>query len=114
MAAARALPRRQPAARTPRPARTITEKQFMQQVMDLARYTGWTAYHTWNSQHSTAGFPDLCLVRPPRLIFAELKTERGRVRPEQVAWLELLGDCPLVEVALWRPSDIDRIAKALA
>ena len=61
--------------------RDVTEKEFMRQVSDLARIFGWRVYHPWLSIHSERGWPDLALVKPPRLILAELKRENGRVSP---------------------------------
>lgn len=106
----------------------ITEKQFEQQVKDLAKLFGWRYYHTWRSIHSPAGFPDCVMVRPPRLIFTELKSEKGKVTEEQEDWLEILRASsrpagityqsdiihstrkyPTPEVYLWRPSDIEKI-----
>ena len=91
----------------------IREKDFLEQVRELARYEGWLSYHTYRSTRSEPGFPDLVLVRPPRLIFAELKTEKGRVTPAQWLWLDVLGRSNEVEAYLWRPSDWDRIVKTL-
>jgi hypothetical protein len=53
------------------------------------------------------------LVRPPEIIFAELKTLRGRVRPEQTVWLGMLAACGL-ETYIWRPSDLDEVCVRLA
>lgn len=92
---------------------TITEKDFRQQVLDAAQLLGWKAYFTWNSLHSPSGFPDLILCRPPRIIFAELKKENGKVTPAQEEWILALGKCPGVETYLWRPSDIDTILEKL-
>ena len=83
----------------------LTEKQFEGQVKDLAKLYGWKYYHTWRSIHSPAGFPDCVLVRPPRLIFAELKSEKGKVSPAQQEWLTILKDIPNIEVFLWRAED---------
>lgn len=58
----------------------LTEKAFQQRVVDFARITGWLAYHTWDSRKSEKGYPDLTLVRHPRLVFAELKVEKVRPR----------------------------------
>ena len=91
----------------------ISEKDFLEQVRELARYEGWLSYHTYRSTRSEPGFPDLVLVRPPRLIFAELKTEKGRVTPAQRLWLDVLGRCNEVEAHLWRPSDWDQIVEKL-
>lgn len=92
---------------------TPTERQFQQQVLGLARLLGWRSYHTWSSIHSAAGFPDLVLVRPPRLVFCELKSARGRLSPAQQDWLEALGACPGVEAFCWRPDQLEQIAAVL-
>lgn len=95
----------------------ITEVAFQRQVIQLARLLGWMVYHTLDSRGSSAGFPDLVLVRERdrRLIFAELKTDIGRVRKEQSEWLAALGAVRsvAVEVYLWRPADLDEIAGVL-
>ena len=51
------------------------------------------------------GFPDLVLLRPPRLVFAELKGPRGKVQHDQALWLNGLEVVPYVEQYLWRPKD---------
>src|SRR5688500_20234063 len=61
----------------------LTEKEFMRQVSDLARIFGWRVYHPWLSIHSERGWPDVAICKPPRLILAELKTERGKVSPHR-------------------------------
>ena len=45
------------------------------------------------------------LLRPPRLIFAELKSKRGRVDFDQATWLNGLNEVKGVEQYLWRPAD---------
>jgi hypothetical protein len=92
---------------------TITEKQWMAQVVELAGILGWDHYHPWLSIHSPRGWPDLALVRPPRLVLAELKSEKGKTSPAQDHWIELLRECNGVEVYLWRPSDLERVTEAL-
>ena len=91
----------------------LKEKEWLAQVQDLARICGWEIYHTWLSIRSAGGWPDLALVRPPRLIFAELKTDKGKIRPSQEHWLALLGQCPGVEVYVWRPSDLEHVRDVL-
>jgi len=93
--------------------RNTTEDEFLATVRDLARRCGWLEYHTRNSRRSTRGFPDLVLVRPPRLIFAELKSETGTVEPAQKIWLYTLGGLSGVETKIWRPRDFERIVEAL-
>ena len=91
----------------------ISEKQFESQVKDLAKIFGWKYYHTWRSFHSPAGFPDCVFVRQSRLIFAELKSRKGKLSPDQEAWLECLKATSKCEVYLWRPDDIEQITEVL-
>jgi hypothetical protein len=91
----------------------ITERDFLATVRSFAELLGWTCYHTWQSIHSPAGFPDLVLVRPPRIIFAELKVGKRHPTPAQERWLNLLRECRGVEVYLWRPEDWEEIQMLL-
>ena len=93
----------------------LSEARFQAQVVMLARLHRWLTYHTYDSRRSTAGVPDLLLVRPPRVIFAELKRDVGTVSPAQRVWLDRLGACGGVETYCWRPRDwalIERILSA--
>ena len=83
----------------------VTEKDLRQTVTDLAHHLDWDVWWTWTSIHSPPDFPDLTLVRCKRLIFAELKTQTGKVTPGQQRCLDLLGAC--AETYVWRPSDMD-------
>lgn len=91
-------------------ARAMTEAQLLAAVRRLATALGWRTYHTHDSRRSPAGFPDLTLVRRGRLVFAELKTERGKTTGEQDAWLADLADVELradnVRAYVWRPRDL--------
>lgn len=84
----------------------ITEAELQETVRGIARTAGFLEYHPFSSKRSTPGFPDLTLVHPVtgRLVFAELKTATGRVRPEQAKWLAALGIRH--EAVLWRPADL--------
>jgi len=81
----------------------MTEAQLQQMVIDTAHWAGFMHWHCHDSRRSRPGFPDLVLVHTTtgRLIFAELKSDKGRVRPEQDVWLQHLGK--LHEAYLWRP-----------
>ena len=91
----------------------MTEKEFLQQVRDLAKLCGWLVYHTHDSRRSPEGFPDLVLVRGDKVIFAELKSEKGRATSAQREWLDALEKVREVEACLWRPSDWDKIVEVL-
>jgi hypothetical protein len=83
---------------------TLTERELQNAVIELAGYLGWRTYHTHDSRRSNPGFPDLVLVRD-RLIFAELKSAKGRLSPAQQFWLADLEHDAGQEVYVWRPSD---------
>jgi len=89
----------------------LTEREFDQQITDLATTLGYMRYHTYRSKHSPAGFPDLVLVRE-RVIFAELKSEKGQPTSDQQHWLDKLKAAG-AEVYLWRPSDLPGIMDIL-
>jgi hypothetical protein len=104
------------------PLHLWTERDLSTYVVELARLGGWKLrYHTYTSRGTSygkpaaPGFPDWVLVHPEqqRLLFAELKSDTGVIRPEQREWLDALSDVPGVEVFLWRPSDADEIAETL-
>ena len=89
---------------------------FLGWVRDLARRRPvadrWRTYHTLRSKGSEPGFPDLILIRPPRLIFAELKSDRGRLTRAQREWRADLEACG-VEVYTWRPSERSHVEAIL-
>jgi hypothetical protein len=90
----------------------LTEKEFLAQVVALARLTGWLAYHTHDSQHSAAGFPDLVLVKGRSVLFIELKVGTNPLTPEQARWLEALATAGQ-NARVWRVEDWPEIEDAL-
>jgi hypothetical protein len=101
-----------------------SEREFQRRVVEAARQLGWRVHHTRPAQHrggrwltplqGDAGLPDLILLRPPRCIVAELKSERGRVSAEQQAWLDGFRQVLGIEVYVWRPSDWQAIVETLS
>ena len=98
-----------------------TEAEFIGAVIEMARLLGWRVHHGrpgrtvkgWRTPiQGDMGFPDLVLVRGGRLLFVELKTERGRLSEGQKDWLQALGGC-VGRAHLWRPRDWVEIEKAL-
>lgn len=85
----------------------------MQQVIELSSLSGWLCYHTHDSRRSQAGFPDLVMIRGERLIFAELKSEKGKTSSQQDEWLSALKGSRQGEVYVWRPSDWDELVGVL-
>jgi VRR-NUC domain len=89
----------------------MTEKTWQQTIIDLAHTLGWLTYHTHDSRRSQPGFPDLVLVRD-RIIFVELKSERGKLTADQEKWGWALYDAG-AEIYDWRPSDWPQVKRIL-
>lgn len=100
----------------------ISEADWQATVTDLAAVHGWRVFHArpartargWATPvaYDGAGFPDLVLVRE-RVVFAELKSHRGKVTGDQQAWLDSLGRGG-AEVYVWRPDDFEEVREVLA
>lgn len=98
------------------------EKDFLQQVKDLARMFGWKTYHTLRSKGSDPGFPDLVMARRGRvargrgtfvsLIVAELKREGEDPTAEQIEWLNFFNEIGVASY-VWRPSHWKEIQRVL-
>jgi hypothetical protein len=92
----------------------------MAQVKAIAYTYSWVTHHSQPSMTRSGrylttgspGFPDLVLAGERGLIFAELKTDVGRVSQAQVNWLKALD--PWVECYVWRPRDLPEIHERLA
>ena len=119
---------------------TWTEAQFQSHVISLARQLGWGVtehswkvmvteaeqfgmpppsldgliYHTRYSLGSESGWLDLVLIRrrDKKILFRELKTEKGKLSKRQSAIIDLLTACGL-DAGVWRPSDLQRIGEEL-
>lgn len=91
----------------------LSEKEYQAQILDLAHTLGWIYIHPYDSRRSTPGFPDLVLVRAPRVIFAEIKRDGLVLSLAQEVWRGELMQCPGVEYYVWRPSDWDSVGEVL-
>lgn len=92
---------------------SLSEAQFQASVVDLAERRQWRAWHDNDPRRNRAGFPDWVFLRPPRLLFVELKKQGGYASPDQRIWLAELSQCVGVESYLWRPSDWPEIKEVL-
>jgi hypothetical protein len=98
------------------------ERDFQTYVIDLATVNQWRIAHFRKAQTARgrwitpvaadgAGFPDLVLVRD-RIIYAELKTNTGKLGPAQIAWGQALTRAG-AEYYVWRPRDADEVQAVL-
>lgn len=106
-----------------------TESEFQSAVIDLAQTFGWLVAHFrpartahgWRTPVTAdgAGFPDLVLVHPGthpgggRVLFRELKADRGKITAQQAAWLSML-DAAGADACVWQPWEWPRIVAVLS
>jgi len=116
------------------------EYALQSQIAELAHLLGWETiafrpaltkrgYRTPGTGSMARGWPDMTLVRARdrRLIFAELKSDVGRLSDDQKRVLDVLRalegeylrdvpggfDALQIEVHVWKPKDFDRIQETL-
>jgi len=94
------------------PLDQISEKEWQATVIEAAKACGWKHYHTYRSQRSVAGFPDLILIRGRELIVVEIKRQHGKVSKPQQEWLSLFEGAG-VPTFVWRPSHWEQIQSIL-
>ncbi len=94
----------------------MTERELLENVIELAHLLGWKVAHFrpaktekgWRTpcQADAKGFPDLTLIKGKRTIFAELKSDKGVLTFEQDRWIKALKQGkPRREVYIWKPAD---------
>ena len=94
--------------------RKAPEFAFQKEIIKLAQRHGWMYFYNLKPQYQRGkGFPDLVLIRPRRLIFAEVKARRGQLSPHQRTWITWLKMLPCVEVYTWKPRDWATIERTL-
>jgi hypothetical protein len=87
-----------------------SEAEFQRQVIQYAQFCGWLCYSIPDSRRSTlAGWPDVVFMRDTRIVFSEMKREKGKTSPAQdvvLATLSAIAEAnKTMEVYVWRPSD---------
>lgn len=106
-------------ARTPR---QHPEEDLQKQVIELAQRTGWKVCHhrparaiedgeeVWRTPvQGDAGVQDLVLARRGVVKLRELKSDTGRLTPEEKEWAEAAGKFG----GVWRPHMWNQIVKEL-
>lgn len=91
---------------------TMSEEQFQQRIIDYCELRGLLVFHDHDSRRNQPGFPDLVIVGRHGVIFAELKTDKGKLRPDQEKWLLGLHRAGAIAV-IWRPSMWDKVRARL-
>jgi hypothetical protein len=86
-------------------AAAMTEAEFEKHVGQIAADHGVWRHHNPDSRAVAAGLPDDLFVGSGGALWAELKTEAGRLSPAQAMLMALLRAAGH-RVVIWRPSDL--------
>jgi hypothetical protein len=86
---------------------SMSERALQDVVLQAAAVSRWLVYHTHDSRRSQPGFPDLVLAKGGRLLFRELKTQKGTLTKEQQRWIDALRAAG-ADAGVWRPRDWGR------
>lgn len=97
----------------------MTEDDYVRRIIDTAHLYGWRVTHFrpartdkgWRTAlQGDGGFVDLVLAKHGAVLHVEVKTDKGRVRPDQLEWAKEIGPT----YRLWRPKDWDQVLMELS
>ncbi len=104
--------------------RAVLEKDFQEQVIDIAHLFHWKVAHFrpartlrgWSTPVAAdgAGFPDLCLVNieQERVVWIECKREGQKLSEQQQDWILALENSGQ-EVYVFHPSEFEQVTELL-
>lgn len=95
--------------------RAMPERDLERHVAALCKARNVMYFHPLDSRGTNPGFPDDVLIVHGRVMYRELKSQTGRVRPDQRIVLAALAAAG-ADVDIWRPADLrtGRIAREIA
>ena len=107
------------------PANLITEGELQNTLVEACWANQRKVFHTGDSRKQvrgpegyelvgdtlTQGYPDLTIGGREGVIWAELKSAKGRLDQEQVEWLDNL---PPHQSHVWQPSDLEEAMEIIA
>lgn len=105
----------------------VTERQFQNWMMDVARRLGWRVWHVpspmrhvpdgrgFVGAREAAGLADLILIGRTRVLFIEVKGRRGKLSSKQTEFLEAANRVRSDAVAAYcfRPGDEEAVEALL-
>lgn len=93
----------------PDPRLLESEATFQRAILSYLDAFGWIAFHDTDSRQSRVGFPDLVATNGRVLLLVELKSMKGRIRPEQQAWADALSGVTTLVSGIFRPDQTDAL-----
>lgn len=99
---------------------SVKEKDLQRKLEGVLTQLGFLWFHDRSLQHATVrtsnpGFPDICAVHPDSglLVFIELKSQRGQMRPAQLLWKDALELSCAVYFGPVKPDGFDDLVERL-
>jgi hypothetical protein len=104
---------------------SLTEAQWQKSVEQALTVFGWwwmhippnvvvcPNCHTKLYRGIARGFPDILAIKPPHILWIELKRERGQLEPEQTTVGQMLQACGQTWLHA-RPRDRERLMGLIA
>lgn len=98
---------------------SYSEDDWERTIIAVFRREGWQCFHVprmrgrdgeWFTNTTEAGLTDWILVRPPDVVFLELKKQGGKPSREQVRLVRALQQCTQVTAGFGRPADVAALA----
>jgi|SRR5882672_3465279 len=98
----------------------ISEKDLARYITEMCEVVGVIRYHHLNSIGTERGFPDETWIGAHGMCFVELKSQKGRIRPEQQTFLDAVEATGAGRPALyvfrpedWLSGEIQKVIQAL-
>jgi len=103
----------------------LTEAQWQKQIERALTLFGWWWMHIPPNvvvcprcgnkiyRGIKKGFPDVLAIKPPHILWIELKREKGQLEPEQTAVGQMLLACGQIWLYV-RPRDRERLLNLIA
>ena len=90
---------------TPRQASLMSERDLQATVTGLCDLLRLDHFHVLTSKGMRPGWPDLVIIGPRRVLYRELKSETGKLTPDQrrIGSKLINAGC---DWAVWRPRDL--------
>lgn len=104
----------------------LTEKELERAIAEMARFLGFMVFHARPAQTSKGwrtpvaydgkGYPDLTLVGNGRVVFLEVKSDKGKLSPDQEGWkrhiIQAGAEYFLLTPQSWTSGEVDTILGA--
>lgn len=94
------------------PREVMTENGLKQAVLRVAYANGWAVFHMTASNirgSQGRGYPDLTLARDRKVLWIELKAEKGLLSDDQHIWADALPAMHVIRPRDWHSGRVHEL-----